>query len=143
MLIAALAGGNFIYGSGMLDMGMTFSLGQLVADNEIARMVRRIQEGIAVNDYEIAAEVTKAVGPGKEFLTHPHTYENLRVHALPELINRDSKTMWLAGGAKTMMDKANEKAIEILETHKPTPLPQSDKIKMFLEDVEREFGIIK
>ena len=38
-ILPALAGANVIYGSGMLEMGITFDLAQLVLDNEIAGMI--------------------------------------------------------------------------------------------------------
>ena len=39
-LLPALAGANLIYGLGMIEMGMTIDFGQLVMDNEFARMIK-------------------------------------------------------------------------------------------------------
>ena len=47
--MTALAGANQIYGAGMVESGVTFDLGQLVVDDEIARMIRHVLEGIPVN----------------------------------------------------------------------------------------------
>ena len=49
-LIPALAGANMIYGSGMLESGITFDYGQLVLDCEFARMIKHTIQGIPVND---------------------------------------------------------------------------------------------
>ena len=38
--MAALAGANLIYGLGMIESGMTFDYGQLLMDNEIAKMIK-------------------------------------------------------------------------------------------------------
>ena len=46
-LLPALAGANQIYGAGMIESGVTFDLGQLVMDNEIARMIKFAVGGIA------------------------------------------------------------------------------------------------
>ena len=46
-LLPALAGANLIYGMGMLELGVTFSFAQLVIDNEIARMCKRVVQGVS------------------------------------------------------------------------------------------------
>jgi hypothetical protein len=59
----------------MLEAGMTFSFGQLVIDDEIAGMVKRILKGIGVDRELMGVEVIKKVGIGNNFLTEPHTIE--------------------------------------------------------------------
>mgnify|MGYP001136245290 FL=1 len=53
-LLAALSGVNMIYGSGMLELGMTFSMEQMVIDNDIIRMERKVMEGVPVTDETLA-----------------------------------------------------------------------------------------
>lgn len=52
-----------IYGPGMLDAGMTLNYSQLVVDNEMIKMIKHAVQGIPVNDYTIAADVIREVGP--------------------------------------------------------------------------------
>ncbi len=40
-LLPALAGANTLYGAGMLELGMTFSMEQLVIDNDIIKMTKK------------------------------------------------------------------------------------------------------
>ncbi len=40
-LFPALAGANTLYGAGMLELGMTFSMEQLVIDNDIIKMTKK------------------------------------------------------------------------------------------------------
>ena len=47
-LLPALAGANTIYGAGMLELGMTFSMEQLVIDNDIFSMVKKAMAGECV-----------------------------------------------------------------------------------------------
>ena len=54
---------------------MTFSFEQLIIDNEIAGMIKRIIRGIEVNDDTLAVELIKKIGPGKDFLSQKHTRE--------------------------------------------------------------------
>ena len=62
----ALAGASNIYGSGMLELGMSFSLEQLVADDCILDMVRYARLGIEVNEETISYEAIERVGSAVE-----------------------------------------------------------------------------
>jgi trimethylamine--corrinoid protein Co-methyltransferase len=42
-------------------------------------------------------------------------------------MNRDNPDTWKEKGNKTYGERATQKAIEILETHRPDPLPESDR----------------
>jgi len=59
-----------IYGLGMVGLGMTMDLGLLVADNEFVRMIRRMLDGVPVNDESLAVDVIREVGIAGEFVTH-------------------------------------------------------------------------
>jgi trimethylamine--corrinoid protein Co-methyltransferase len=60
-LLPALAGANLIYGLGMLESGVTMDYGQLVLDNEIARLIKYSVGGIPVNDETVGVEVLSHV----------------------------------------------------------------------------------
>jgi len=122
--LTALAGANLIYGLGMLELGMTMDFAQLVMDNEMALMIKKVVSGIDVNDDELAIDVIKKVGAAGEFISQKHTFQNVkRVQSQTELIDRRMRGSWEALGSKDMTERAYEKAIYILENHKPDPLP--------------------
>ena len=56
-LMTALAGANIIYGSGMIDFGITVDYGQLLFSNDIIKMVRRGLQGIDVNRETLAVDI--------------------------------------------------------------------------------------
>ena len=123
-ILPALTGSNVIYGMGMLEMGMTMSYEQLLIDQEIVKMVRRILQGIAVNKDTIALDVIKKVGPAGNYLAERHTLKYMRQElSTTNLINRKMRDNWEKNGAKDIAEAAREQAIEILENYKPTPLP--------------------
>lgn len=135
-----MAGANLIYGMGMLELGITFSYAQLLIDNEIAVMVKRAMQGISVNDNTLAVDVISLVGAGKDFLGQRHTRDFMaREQSKTELIDRRMRGTWVNRGAKSMAERANEKAIEILENHKPIPLPDHvrKKIKKIIHAAEQ------
>jgi len=143
-LLTALAGANLIYGLGMLELGMTMDYAQLIMDNEMALMIKRVVGGIDVNDDELAVDVIKKVGAAGEFISQKHTFQNVRrVQTQTDLIDRRMRGSWEALGGKDMTERAYEKAINILENHKPDPLPPgaAEKISDIVKEAEAELGI--
>ena len=123
--MAALAGANLIYGAGMLEAGMTFSFGQLVIDDEISGMVKRILKGIGVDRELMGVEVIKKVGIGNNFLTQRHTIEHLEAEqAQATIIDRRRRGAWEKRGSKSLIQSANERARELLKSHEPKPLEE-------------------
>jgi len=106
-------------------MGITFDLGQLVLDNEIAGMILHAVNGIPVNDKTLAVDVIKEVGIFKDYLDHDTTYQ------------------WEKSGGTDLYQRACEKARNILETYEPPPLPDSvlSEIRSIIEDTEKELGV--
>jgi len=138
-----LAGANLIYGLGMIEMGMTIDYGQMVMDNEFARMIKYLVQGIPVNDETLAVDVIKEIGVGKDFLSHGSTYKHMRTQSQPKLIDRRMREDWQAAGATDIYQRALEEARYILENHKPDPLPDDvvAAIRSIVEEAEAELGI--
>src|SRR5450759_322698 len=86
-LLAALAGANLIYGLGMLESGVTFDYGQLVMDDEFARMIKFALGGIPVNDETLAVEDIAGVGAFGDFLSLDATYRHMRELSQPEVLD--------------------------------------------------------
>jgi trimethylamine---corrinoid protein Co-methyltransferase len=132
-----------IYGSGMLESGITFDYGQLVLDCEYARMIKHTVHGIPVSDETLALDVIKEIGPGGHFLMHKHTLQGMRSQSRPEIIDRKSREMWEKAGSTTAYERAVAKAQWILENHQPEALPDEvlSKIRSIVEETEKEMGI--
>ena len=125
----------------MLEMGMTMSYEQLLIDQEIVRMIRRIMKGITVNKDTIALDVIQKVGPAGNYLAERHTLKYMRRElSTTELINRRMRDHWENAGAKDVVQVAREKAIDILENYKAEPLPDdvAKKIRSIVEEGEEE-----
>lgn len=125
----------------MLEMGLTMSYEQLLIDQEIVKMIRRILQGITVNKDTIGLDVIKAVGASGNYLSQRHTLKYMRSElSTTNLINRRMRDNWLNAGGKDMAAVANEQAIQILENYKATPLPADvrKKIRDIVEEGEAE-----
>ena len=129
----------------MIEMGMTIDYGQLVMDNEFARMIKYLVQGIPVKDATLAVDVIKEIGVGKDFLSHESTYNHMRSQSQPKLIDRRTREDWKAAGSTDIYQRALEEARYILENHKPDPLSDDvlTALRSIVEEAERELGIYK
>lgn len=110
-------------------MGMTFSFGQLVIDDEIAAMVKRIVCGVGFDDELMGVDLIKEIGIGGHFLAERHVMDHLATEQIQaNIIDRRVREDWQADGARSMQHTANLKAKQILETHTPEFLPD-DMVK--------------
>lgn len=126
-------------------MGMTIDYGQLVMDNEFARMIKHTVAGIPVNDETLAVDAIKEIGIGKDFLSHDSTYKHMRSQSQPKLIDRRMREDWVKEGSTDIYQRALEQARFILENHKPDPLPEDvlAAIRSIVEEAEEELGVNK
>jgi trimethylamine--corrinoid protein Co-methyltransferase len=121
----ALAGANLIYGSGMTESGVTFDYGQLVMDNEFARMIKFAVAGIPVNDEMLMVDDIHRVGAFSDFLSLQSTYDHMREQSQTTLIDRRVREEWEASGSTDMYSRCAVRAREIIETHQPEPVDEA------------------
>jgi trimethylamine---corrinoid protein Co-methyltransferase len=139
-MLPALAGANVIYGLGMLEMGITFDLAQLVLDHEIAGMVLHSLDGIVVNDETLSVDVIRELGIGKDYMSHESTYKHMKAQSQAQIIDRRMREDWEAAGSTDAYKRAHDRVIEILETYEPAPLPANvlNTIRSIVEEAEKE-----
>lgn len=116
-LLPALSGANTIYGAGMLELGMTFSMEQLVIDNDIFSMVKKAMEGIPVSEETLSVESIQKVGVGNNFLALKQTRLLVDYPSNPMLIDRRMYGDWEAAGAKDLAAAAHEIVVDVLKNH--------------------------
>jgi trimethylamine--corrinoid protein Co-methyltransferase len=142
-ILPALAGANVIYGLGMLEMGITFDLAQLVWDHEIAEMILHAMQGVPVNDTTLAVDVIKEMGIGQDYLSHPTTFEHMRSQSQARLMDRRMREDWEANGSTDAYKRSHDKMIDILETYEPPKLPDDvlKKVRSIVVEAEKELGV--
>ncbi len=118
-----LAGANVIYGAGMIELGQTFSLEQLVMDNEIIGLCRRAVRGIQVNEETVAIDLIKEVGIGGDFLAKRHTLQKMKdEQSYPTIMSRDMRGNWSKKGSKSAIELAHQTVLNVLKEHKAQPI---------------------
>jgi len=112
---------DMLLGVGLLHGSRIWSYAQMMMDCEIFSSVRKVMEGIVVNDETLALDTIAAVGPGGNFLARKHTLAHMRELFLPEFMDRRPYNEW-----ETRKDDARDwalaKARNILSSHHPEPL---------------------
>ena len=118
-----LAGTDIIFGPAVLSSATTYSIEQLVADDEIASALTRIRQGMEVDEENLAVQLIDSIGPGGSFIGTRHTLEHLKKDVWhPRLADRNIADNWTRLGAKSMQTMAKEKVEEILSNHEVEPL---------------------
>jgi trimethylamine--corrinoid protein Co-methyltransferase len=141
-LLSAQAGANIIQPIGQLESQNTFSPVQTVIDHEICGMVGKVLEGIRVDEETLALDLIKQVGPVPgNFLGTEHTRQHWRDETfLPTIGVRENYEAWVRSGSKGSVERARDKALELMKTHEPNPLPPEveKEIARILAAAERE-----
>ncbi len=111
-----------IYGAGVLELGMTFSMEQLVIDNDIIRMTKKVMQGIPVNEDTLGVESIRKVGVANNFLGHKSTMDNIEYPSQPKMFNRLMYGDWARAGSKDLTTVAHEVVMNVMKNYKPTPI---------------------
>lgn len=104
-----------VWGVGQLESELTISPAMAVIDDEMIGYVKRLKQGVMVNDKSLALEVTREVGVAGSYLDHEHTLLNYRDELyMPGIGYRGSREDWVAAGGKTMAERAEEVAGKLM-----------------------------
>ena len=122
-LMAALSGANLVHDVGFTEAANSASLELIAATDEFIGMVGCIMDGIEVTPETLALDVIDQVGPGGSYFGEKHTVRHFRQNWFPRLLNRHNYEQWTAAGGLSLGDKANQRVRQILQEHKPEPLP--------------------
>ena len=109
---------------------MSFSMEQLLIDNETIGMNRFAKKGIEVAEDTIDLQDIRDVGPGGDFLGHPTTLANVDIPSKAYILDRNMYGGWAAGGKKDAVDVAHEMVVKYLAQPPQTPLSKEALAKM-------------
>jgi len=124
----ALCGANLVHDVGYIDSGLTQSFDMMVMTNEVLGMVKRLKDGIKVDDDHLAVHLIDKVGSGGNYLAEPHTAKYFKSEFwMPQFMNRQNHETWIKGGSRSLEELANEEVKSILSNHKVIPLEERAK----------------
>jgi len=133
------AGNDVIVNLGIFATGLTISLEQLVLDDELAGIIRRVHNGISVNQDTIGINIINNVGPRGNFLMEDHTLKYLRSEEFREskLPNSTNYEKWIRSGSPDIVRNANKIVKDILRDGNNKPL--DDNCVRRMSNVIKEF----
>ncbi len=146
VLPLSLAGANMIFGAGGIDSGLAFDYAKLIMDHECICNIRKMLEGVRVDNETMALDLIHEIGPGGTFLTHRHTFERTRTQSTAQMFDRNTREVWMDTTAgKDLTERAYGKALEILESHQPPTLPDgaAENINGLLDEFESRLKVDK
>jgi trimethylamine---corrinoid protein Co-methyltransferase len=112
-LLAALAGADEIYSAGLLGSAQILSLEKLVLDHHLIRQVEIMTGPFLAADPQVQAGLIAEVGVGGHYLLRRETRSALR---------QEYVEPWPPAG-KTALGVARAEALDLLDRHRPLPLP--------------------
>jgi trimethylamine--corrinoid protein Co-methyltransferase len=130
LMSETMAGGNIIHDLGYLESGLTFSFAQLVICAEIVSWLKAYMSPIPVDEESMALDVIAEIGPEGQYLDTEHTHKHFRERWYPELFERKTYDIWASEGGKSLVERASEKAAQIISEHKPERLPPDVAIQL-------------
>jgi trimethylamine--corrinoid protein Co-methyltransferase len=118
---------DILWEAGSLQSIAGFSPVQLIIDDTLTSMLKRIMSGVKVDDETLAWEDLLDIAPGASFMDRVHTLRHCREPLRPRLFEQTSLEAWKAAGSKTLYLRALERYHELKKDLKPLPLPESTK----------------
>lgn len=141
-LPSVLAGTDAIFGPAVLSSATTYSVEQLVVDDEVAGALMQVARGMQVDDESLALGLIDRLGPGGGFIGTKHTLEHMRRDIwMPLLADRNIADNWYKLGAKDMRARAREKVGELLSEHEVPPLEKEQKNE--IDQIVRSASMLK
>lgn len=104
----AASGLDILGGAGQLEVVTAASPLQLIVDNEVLAMARRMIEPVRLSDEQLGWEVITTTSPGDHFMTADHTFEHCREGFIPQNFIRMPRDDWQRDDCKTLMERVRE-----------------------------------
>ncbi len=123
IILETLAGAQMAHDVGYLESGMCNSIEQIVICDELIAYTKQFMKPLEINDETLALDLIDEIGPDGDFMSSAHTLKYFRQDWYPKLFDRRNYEEWKAAGGKTLRQRAREKALDLLENHRPEPLP--------------------
>jgi trimethylamine--corrinoid protein Co-methyltransferase len=122
-----MAGAEIIVGYGEIESDQLLILEQIVVDNEIGHLCRRLWEGVDCTPDKDLFEEIGQVGPGGHFLMERGTRKAARSGEfyMTRLFDRHTYEAWVELGRPTIYTAAREQVRAILEGPVVDPLPDN------------------
>ena len=115
----ALSGASVLGGAGQIEVAKTISPIQLIIDNDIFAMTKKMLSGMEINEDMVAWNEMMELTGKESFVDMDHTFEHFRDSLRLTTFNRDSRPNWVKSGSKDIMGRAKEAYQEHKASYEP------------------------
>lgn len=120
-----------------LDMDLVVDYADLPYSNECMAQLQRLVRGLEFTEKKIAMKNIVDVGHGGSYLKAKHTAKNFRKELwVGDLTERGNWKSWQKSGGKDILEKAAERAVELLESVKDVELLDKETQKK-IDDIAK------
>ena len=139
-LMHAMAGVNIIWGIGQLESQRALCPEMMVIDDEIAGIALRAARAPEIDDAALAYEAIAEMGSHPDYLGHPHTLAHFRSELYESSLGFvGRRERWEAAGALTAVERARERAAEIVAEPAESRLDEDSEAELMrIEEHWRE-----
>jgi len=128
--LAVLAGATTLGPAGQVDSDQIFCPEQLVIDNELVELLKRVQRGIPTEACDYDLEIVKRGLEKGNYLTDPLTLRrNREMVYIPRLLDRQRYEQWEKTGKEDVLPRAVREVERILKEHEPAPQADTSTIR--------------
>jgi len=128
-----LGGANLIHDLGYLDCAMTGCLELVAFSDELIEWIQRYWQPLEISEESLALDLIHATGPDGHFLETDNTLNHFRELWTPSLLDRLDFETWSAKGSLTLQERAKQKVLDIIDSHRAAPL--ASEVVARLEDI--------
>ncbi|MFC2046141.1 trimethylamine methyltransferase family protein [Chloroflexota bacterium] len=115
-----------LHAGGILSSYLAFSYEKFILDDEMCGMVRRLYQGIAIDEDTLAYDVIANVGPGGNYLIEMHTVMRCRKEFWsPAVCDRAGLDTWMGGRRQDAVARARQRWQELVAEHEDPPLDET------------------
>jgi len=101
-------------------------------------MVKRIVRGMEINEETLALDVIREIGPGGQFLSHPHTLKHVSKLYMADIFNKESEVKWAKKGKKDVRVIAKSRVEQLLSQPPSQNKTLNEKLSMIVKKAEQE-----
>lgn len=140
LMASFLGGSDMMVGLGGLDRSGMVSLEKVVMDCELWRWLRRLRDGITVDEASLGFDAVRRQGPGGTFLSDPHTLKFMRKDLMIPQVTGYHAPGEPDYSRDDLVEHARRRVEEILKTHKPPLLDEATAERV--GEVAKRYGIV-
>ncbi len=120
--LAVLAGATTLGPAGQVDSDQIFCFEQLVIDNEIVELLKRLQRGIPSEQIDFELQIMeRGISKGNYLSDSLTLRRNREMVYLSKLLDRQRYEAWAKAGKEDVLPRAKREVDRILKEHQPVP----------------------